>query len=125
MSNASFYKTFPIVWGITIVGGTILWIALSQVYGLSFILGNVTSLYMMSLLNRSSKRLIELDEQSAKRVAARNYYLRYGFYAIILLSAALLDQLDLLTTGLSFFVFKIVFYIVLFVDMRKEDRKNG
>ncbi|GEM_PF-878259 len=124
-SNDAFYKTFPVVVLLTAVGGALLWIFASRVYGVSFLLGNATSLYMMSMLHRSSAKLVKMDAAQARRVATRNYILRYGFYALVLLLAGLLDQLDLLTTGLSLFLFKIVFYIILFWDARKERTTDG
>ncbi len=118
--NDAFFKTYPIVWGITIVGGALLWILGEKSWGLSFILGNVTSMMMMSMLYRQSKRVLESDKQTAQRLATRNYFFRYAFYAIVLAASAFLSTLNVLFTAVGIFVFKAVFYVVLHIDGRGE-----
>jgi hypothetical protein len=119
--NDSFFKTFPIVWIVTIIVGVLLWVLGSSSWGLSFILGSVTSLMMMSMLYKSSKNVLEQDTKiKAQRLATRNYFFRYFFYAVILVAAGVHPNLHILFTGAGLFVFKIVFYIVLFIDGRGE-----
>ena len=119
--NDAFFKTFPIVWIVTIIIGVLLWVFGNSSWGLSFILGSVTSLMMMSMLYKSSKKVIEQDTAiKAQRLATRNYFFRYFFYAVLLMSVAVHPNLNVLLTGAGLFVFKMVFYIVLFIDGRGE-----
>jgi len=119
--NDAFYKTFPVVWIITIIAGALLWILGSQKMGISFILGSVTSLMMMSSLHRSSKSITELTSQiDAQRKATKNYFFRYGFYALILITSAVHPNLDVIFTAIGLFVFKLVLYIISFIDSRGE-----
>ncbi len=119
--NDSFFKTFPIVWIVTIIVGVLLWVLGNSSWGLSFILGSVTSLMMMSMLYKSSKKVLEQNTKiKAQRLATRNYLFRYFFYAVILVAAAVHPNLHILFTAAGIFVFKIIFYIVLFIDGRGE-----
>ena len=55
-----FLKTFPFVWIVTLVVGAILFIAVDLIWAMSFVLGNVTMLMTMSMLYKSSKRILWL-----------------------------------------------------------------
>ena len=116
--NDTFYKSFPFTLIVTVIVAGALWFFLDQVYGISFALGSFTTMFMMSRLHKSSFKVIEQDKAQAQRIATRNYLFRFLFYAIILLAAAMLDGLDLLTTGIGLFTFKIVFYVIEFIDKR-------
>ncbi len=121
--NDAFFKAFPFTIGITIVIATALWIIFEQKYGMSFALGSFTMLYTMSMLNKSSKRVLESDKVTAQRLTIRNYFFRYLFYAVVLVAAGLLPNLDVLTTGIGLFLFKIVFYIIILFDRRGEKKQ--
>jgi hypothetical protein len=123
--SRAFHRTFPIVLAIAFLGGALLWWLVSRPVGLGFLLGNFTSLFAMSHLNRSSQRALRLDVVAAERATKRSYAFRYLVYAVILLVAALLDSIDLLTTGLSLFTFKLVLYVLLFWENRKEHTPHG
>jgi carbon starvation protein CstA len=123
--SRAFHRTFPIVLAIAFLGGALLWWLVSRPVGLGFLLGNFTSLFAMSQLYRSSQMLLQLPAEAAKRRAVRNYLIRYLLYATVLLVAALLDPFDLLTTGLSLFLFKLVFYVLLFLENGKEHTPHG
>lgn len=123
--NDAFFKTFPIVWIVTIIAGALLWILWSDVIGISFILGSVTSLMMMSMLYKSSGRVLEQDSKiKAQRLAIRNYFFRFFFYAVILVTTAVHPNLSVLAAGIGLFVFKIVFYIVILIDKRGEENND-
>ncbi|AIO17954.1 ATP synthase I chain [Candidatus Izimaplasma bacterium HR1] len=119
--NDAFYKSFPFTLITVALVSTILWLVFGKMYGVGFALGGTTSMFMMSMLHRSSKKVVEQDEFQAKRLATRNYFFRYFFYALILLAAGLLDNIDLLTTGIGLFTFKIVFYIVILLEKRRGE----
>lgn len=120
--NDAFYKAFPFTLLAVIVISAILWIVFGTTYGVSYALGGMTSMFGMSMLHRSSKKVVESDKHSASRLATRNYFIRYFFYALVLFVAGYFPTLDLLTTGIGLFIFKIVFYIVLFTESRGEKK---
>jgi len=113
-----FIKTFPFVWIYTIVITVILFF-INTIWGTSFLLGSVTSLMAMSMLYKSSSRILQSDKVSAQRLAVRNYAFRFLFYAAILVvSGVFNDTLEILATAAGLFSFKIVFYVVLFIEGR-------
>ena len=120
-NKQTFYMAFPYTVIATIVVTVILWLVFGRMYGVSFALGSTTMLFTMSMLHRSSKKIVEQNNKvTAQRMAVTNYVVRYGFYAMILLLAGLSDQLDLITAGAGLFLFKIVFYIIHFIVKRGD-----
>ncbi len=116
----AFVKVFPFVWIYTAIVGTILWIFVNQEWGISFILGSVTSLMAMSMLYKNSKRILESDVANAQRMAYRNYAFRLAFYALILVISALLDNFEILATAIGLLSFKIVLYISFLFEKRGD-----
>ena len=108
------------MWGVTLVGGIVLWLVNQPVWALSFALGSITMLFTMSMLYKSSKKVLEQDKQGAQRMAVRNYAFRYLFYAIILVTAVVHPNLNVIVTAIGLFSFKIVFYIIYFITERGE-----
>ncbi|MCF7925859.1 MAG: ATP synthase subunit I [Candidatus Izimaplasma sp.] len=115
-----FLLTFPIMWAITLLVVVILWIVGQKIWGLSYALGSVTMLFTMSMLYKSSKKVLSQDKQNAQRMAVRNYAFRYFFYAVILVTAAVHDNLSVIVAAIGLFSFKVIFYIVFFVTERGE-----
>ena len=122
-SKDTFIKTFPFVWIYTGIIAVIFYIFINETWALSFVLGSVTSLMTMSMLYKSSKRVVESDKATAQKIAVRNYAFRYFFYALILLVSGYFNSFEILATAIGLFSFKIVFYILLFFESRGE--KNG
>lgn len=116
-SNA-FIKTFPITWLVTGVVAVVLYFVVSDMWAYSFVLGSATSLMMMSMMYRTTKRILDEQAKDASRRVVRNYIFRYLFYAIILVAVGLSDTLIIVATALGFFTFKISLYIVLFLEKR-------
>jgi len=113
-----FIKTFPFVWIYTIVITVILFF-IDKTWGTSFLLGSVTSLMAMSMLYKSSAKILESDKVGAQKLAVRNYAFRFAFYAAILVVSGIFNEnLEILATAAGLFSFKIVFYIVLFIEGR-------
>lgn len=106
----SFISTFPLVWMYTGVVGVAAYFIFGSMYGVSFVLGSVTSLMTMSMLYKSSKRVLQNDVSGAQRQATRNYAFRFLFYAVILVAAGMLDNLDIYATAFGLLSFKIVLY---------------
>ncbi|MCK5388232.1 MAG: ATP synthase subunit I [Candidatus Izimaplasma sp.] len=116
----AFTKVFPFVWIYTAIGGAALWLFKNQEWGISFILGSVTSLMTMSMLLKSSRRVLENDIAQAQRMAIRNYTFRFFFYALILVVSAMLDSLELLATAIGLFSFKVVLYASFIFEKRGD-----
>lgn len=119
-NNDVFIRTFPMVWIYTIIVSVILFLTVGTEYGISFILGSATSLYAMSMLYKSSKKIMQSDKETAQKIAVRNYAFRFMFYAIILVAAALSENLEVLGTAFGLFSFKIVLYLNVWIERRGE-----
>jgi len=108
-SKDTFIKTFPFVWIYTGIIAVIFFIFIDQKWAISFVLGSVTSLMAMSMLYKSSKRVVESDKITAQKLAIRNYAFRYFFYVLILVVTGYFDSFEILATAIGLFSFKIVF----------------
>ena len=118
----AFISTFSLVWIYTGVVGIAAYFVLGSMYGISFVLGSVTSLMTMSMLYKSSKRVMQNDISGAQRLAIRNYAFRFLFYAVILVAAGLLDSLDIYATAFGLLSFKIVLYFNTLVLKRGNNK---
>ena len=120
----AFLKAFPITWVVTIVVGVLLYLFTNAIYAVSFALGSVTTLMMMSMLFRQTNKVLtnETNEAQARRQTGRNYAIRYAFYILILVISAYHPNIHVLFVGIGLFVFRIVLYIILFVEMRGEKK---
>ena len=122
-SKSAFVKTFPTVMVLTLIVSLTLWIGFGKsVWGLSYALGSVTSLWAMSMLSKSSNRILSEDEKGAKKTAAIGYVIRYVVYALVLVVAQLSDQFEILAVAVGLLSFKLVLYILLFTE-RQGDSK--
>ena len=120
-SKDTFFKAFPVVWVVTFIVGVLLWVLVSQAWGISFILGSITGLMTMSMLYKNSKIIVQTNNKEvAQKLAVKNYAFRMFFYALILVIAGVLDSLELIGTMIGLFTFKIVFYILIFFEKRGE-----
>ena len=117
-SKDTFIKTFPFVWIYTGIIAVLFYFLIDQTWAVSFVLGSVTSLMAMSMLYKSSKRVIESDKVTGQKLAIRNYFFRYFFYALILVVTGYFDSFEIIATAIGLFSFKIVFYIVLLFESR-------
>ncbi|MEC9485096.1 MAG: ATP synthase subunit I [Candidatus Izemoplasma sp.] len=115
-----FLVTFPVMWGLTFIISIVLWLVNQPIWALSYALGSITMLFTMSMLYKSSKKVLAQDKQGAQRMAIKNYAFRYLFYAIILITAAVHPNLNIIVTAIGLFSFKIVFYILYFITDRGE-----
>ena len=122
-NNSAFIKAFPITWVVTFVVTLLLWIIVSKTWGVSYLLGSVTSMMMMSLLYRQGKKLLASGEKDVQKKAIFNYVLRYIFYALILVIAGLSDNLEILAVAIGLFSFRVALSISLFLEKRGEN--NG
>ncbi len=117
-SKDTFIKTFPFVWIYTGIIAGVFWIFIGKDWGVSFVLGSATSLMAMSMLYKSSVKVLESDKIGAQKLAVGNYAFRYFFYALVLIVSGYFDSFEILATAIGLFSFKIVFYIVLLFESR-------
>ena len=119
--NSEFIKAFPITWVVTGIVAVALWFLVSDTWAYSFILGSATSLMMMSLLQKSTRKVLEERNPNASKIVVRNYVFRYLFYGLILTAAAMSDSFEVLATAIGLFTFKISLYISIFLAKRGEE----
>lgn len=118
--TSAFIKTFPITWVYTLVIAAVLYFVFDQYIAVSFALGSLISLMAMSMLLKSSNRVLDSDETQAKKIATKSYAVRYMLYAMILVVAAVMPNLEVLATAAGLFSFKICLYISLIIQKRGE-----
>ena len=124
-NNDAFLLTFPITLLVTLVVGIILILTLDISRGLSFALGSITTLMMMSMLYKSTEKVLQnTDKVKAQRQTIKNYAFRYFFYALILTIAAMHPALDVVFVAIGLFIFKICLYIVLLVQSKGGDTND-
>lgn len=116
--SEAFIKTFPFTLLATVVITLLLIFLVDKYIGYSFLLGAMVSIMAMSMLYKSSNNVLHLPKQQAERAAARNYAMRYGLYAVVLVAAGFSDNLQVLVVAGGLFMFKIVLMIVLFFERR-------
>lgn len=122
-NESAFVKTFSLVWIYTLIVSLILWLIVGEkTWAISFILGSVTSLWAMSMLYRSSKKVLQSDKKGAQVIAVRNYAIRYFFYALVLVVSGIYASLEIIAVAIGLFSFKIMLYVSLFLE-RKADSK--
>jgi hypothetical protein len=121
-SDDAFIKTFPATWVVTIVLGIIIAIVFDTISAISFALGSVTSLMMMSMLFKSSNKVLNMtDKVQAQRQTAKNYAMRYFFYVLILVISAIHPNINVLFVAIGLFVFKLCLYGMIFLEKKGGD----
>lgn len=121
--DSAFIKTFPLVWIYTAVVCLVLWLILGEkIWAISFLLGSATSAWAMSLLYKSSAKVLQGDKQQAQKMAARNYAIRYFIYAIVLVVAGVYQSLEIIAVALGLFSFKLMLYVSLFIERKGENK---
>lgn len=117
--SRAFIKSFPF----TMLASVLITVGLVvfgyKTLGLSFLLGSMTMMMTMSMLYKSSYKLMVLEKQDASKKATFNYATRYALYAIVLVVAGLSDNLDILMVAAGLLLFKIILLILLFLEKRR------
>lgn len=119
--NSAFIKTFPITWVVTAVVSMALWLLVNETWAYSFVLGSATSLMMMSMLYKSSKKVLEERNPNASKIVVRNYVFRYLFYGLIVTAAALSGSFEVIAVLLGLLTFKVSLYLSLWLEKRGEE----
>lgn len=120
--NKTFIISFPITVMVSIIITLILILAWDKNIGFSFLLGSMTVMMTMSMLYKSSVKLLDLSKEVAQKAAMRNYAFRYLFYVIILVVAGLSENLNVLATAAGLFTFKFVLLTMSFLRRRGEEK---
>lgn len=120
----AFIRAFPVTWILTALISVLIYFLGGTINAVSFALGSVTTLMMMSMLNKTSNKVFfnEQDKVQAQRQIVKNYAIRYFFYALILTISAIHPNINVLFVGLGLFVFRISLYIILFITMRGDKK---
>ena len=116
----SFTKTFPLTVIFTAIVTVTLIIFKQSEVGISFLLGSVTSLWAMSMLYKSSAKIVKQDEKEAKKKAIINYALRFAVYAIVLVVAYIRPNFNFYAVAAGLFSFKLMLYLSIFLDRKGE-----
>jgi len=116
-------KAFPVTWIVTLLLAIILWVFVSSQWALSFVLGSATTLMMMSMMFKSTRKALMQSPEQAKKTVVFNYLLRYSFYALVLVIAGMSDKLEVIATTIGLFTFKISLYLVIWLE--KKGEKNA
>lgn len=120
-NNTAFIKSFQITAIVAIVAMLVLWLIFGlKDWGLSVFLGSFTSLWAMSMLSRNAGKILQLDEKEAKKKTIIGYTLRFMVYAIVLVVSQLSDNLTILGVAIGLLSFKMILYIILFVESKGE-----
>lgn len=122
----AFLLAFPITFGITVLTIIILMIVGVDIkIPLSFGLGSVTTLMMMSSMQKSVNKVLLMDDQTiAKKQTIKNYVFRYFFYALILVIAAIHPNLRVEFVALGLIIFKFILYILLFIKRKDVEHHD-
>ncbi len=116
----AFIKAFPISWLITGFVAVLLYFIVSDYWAYSFVLGSMTTMMMMSIMYKSTMKILDEQAKDASKKVVRNYIFRYLFYALILAIAGYSDKLEIIGVASGLFTFKISIYIALFLEKRGD-----
>jgi len=122
--NNAFIKAFPLTWVVTTLVAVPTWIFAGKLWGASIVLGSVTTLMMMSMMYKTTLKIVD-EKSNVQRRVVMGYIFRYLFYAMILVAAAFIDGLSVIGVAIGFMIFRICLYIALFWERRKEVKQNG
>lgn len=121
MENSNvFIKAFPIQWILTIVVAIVLYVVVSNTWAFSFVLGSATTLMMMSMMYKTTKKVLDEQRSDASKRVVRNYVFRYLFYALILVIAGISGKFEIIGVAIGLLSFKVSLYISIFLDRRGE-----
>lgn len=121
MENSNvFIKAFPIQWILTIIVAIVLYVVVSDTWAFSFVLGSATTLMMMSMMYKTTKKVLDEQRSDASKRVVRNYVFRYLFYALILVIAGISGKFEIIGVAIGLLSFKVSLYISIFLDRRGE-----
>ncbi len=104
-------RTFAVVWPYVIIVSFLAWLIFDQVTAVSFFLGSITSVMLMSHNYKTTFNTLNKDPALLKRRAIQNYIFRFILYAIILVIAYYGEGLSMIPTFVGFTSFKVALMI--------------
>lgn len=121
-----YIKTFAVVWPYALIISLGLWLAFSFTdfnaweIALSFILGTLVSVMMMSFHYRSVVKQLEDDYTKLRRLSMRNYFIRFSFYGLVLIIAHFNEGLMMIPVFAGLTSFKVAL-IISAIIFREDD----
>jgi hypothetical protein len=119
--DSAFFMNFPITVVFSIIITGILWLVFDMYIGFSFLLGSMVSLMGMSMMFKSTKRMMDTttEQHVAVKASIRSYIFRYFFYALILVIAGISENLEIIAVAAGLFSFRICLYLSMFIVKRR------
>ena len=114
----AFTRSFIINWVLTLILLGVLWLLVDKYFGLSVVLGSMTSMMMMSSMLKQNNRLLQDNVSNVEKRYFRGYVFRYFFYAFVLVAAALLDNFDIIGVAIGLLLFRFSLFISMFLEKR-------
>ncbi len=121
-----YIKTFAVVWPYALVVSLGLWLGFhftdfdGWTIVLSFILGTLVSVMMMSFHYRSVLKQVEIDYTKLRRLSVRNYFIRFAFYGLVLVIAHFNEGLMMIPVFVGLTSFKVALIITAII-FREDD----
>ncbi len=119
-----YIKTFAVVWPYALIVSLGLWVGFSFTsfnpweIVLSFILGTLVSVMMMSFHYRSVMKQVDIDYTRLRSLSIRNYFIRFAFYGLVLAIAHFNEGLMMIPVfaGLTSFKVALIISAIIFKE---------
>ena len=106
--------TYVLVYGV--VGTIISYVVFGSIIMISFLLGLATAMMNYSLLLKSTRRILEMNEGSQRGYAIRQSILRFSIFAVILYISSVDARFDIIATFVGMISVKVVYYVYFLIN---------
>lgn len=113
-----FVRTFFINLVLTLFLFFVLWLVVDIYFSISLLFGSVGSMLLMYVMYKQSHKLLKEEVKDASRKYLQGYILRYLAYALILITAVYVNQIDVLAVAIGLLLFKGSLYISFLIEKR-------
>jgi len=79
-------------------------------------------LWSMSLLYKSSGKVLKSDVETAQKITVKSYFLRFSLYILILTISGFTENLELLAVAAGLLTFKFMLYVSLYLERKGESK---
>ncbi len=110
-----FVRTFAVAWPYVIIMSLLAWLVFNQVIAVSFFLGAITSIMLMSHNYKTTFNQLNKDPALLKRRAIQNYVFRFVLYGVILVVAHYSQGLEMIPTFVGFTSFKVALLLTALI----------
>ncbi|HOP57550.1 MAG TPA: hypothetical protein PLH02_06045 [Bacillota bacterium] len=115
-------KTFLFIWPFLIVFSLVTYLIAKSFYPVvSFLLGAFTSLLLNSLHYRVMKQALLSEKKLAKTTTVFLYIGKMIFFGVVLYFVIINENWNIWLTFVGLLSYRIVFYPVVFFEMRKKE----